>query len=411
MVICRLLWLVAAISIVWTSQIAAQQFDSSVVRTVAPGVVHRRVVVNAGPWHVNVLEIDLRQPGVSIRAVRAHDSFGGRETVSSMVARYKGPGNVVGAVNADFFNIRATGESENNVVIEGRLWKGVKVTDSPYDTFDTIHSQFGVDWHNHPFIERFEFEGSVTGPDKRTVNLDALNFWPDSNAVVLYTAAFGDSTPGDSTRRHPLAVSLRLAGQRGDTILFRVAGKPRQGWSFPLAGGGVLVAGGKRRSELRLLVSRAGLIKAIPHLAPDRGQLRTVVGGWPRLIVHGRSVAAQADSLEGTFPRFSSERHPRTAVGFSADSSKLFLITVDGRRKSDSGMSLVELARLMLDLGVYEGMNFDGGGSTTMVVDGQVVNSPSDKTGERAVGSGLLVVIGAPQHALGKAASNSLRRK
>jgi len=86
-------------------------------------------------------------------------------------------------------------------------------------------------------------------------------------------------------------------------------------------------------------------------------------------------------------------------VGFSADSSKLFLVTVDGRRESDSGMSLAELARLMLDLGVYEGMNLDGGGSTTMVVDGKVVNSPSDERGERAVGSGLLVVFDAPQHA------------
>jgi hypothetical protein len=350
---------------------------------------------------VNVLEIDLRQPGVNIRAVRAHDSFGGRETVSSMVTRYKGPGKVVGAVNADFFNIRSSGESENNVVVEGRVLKGVKTTDSPYDTFDTLHSQFGVDWQNHPFIERFKFEGGIAGPDKRMVNLDALNFWPDSSALVLYTAAFGDSTPADSTRRHALAVSLRSAGQRGDTILFRVEGKPRQGWSLPLVSGGALLAGGKRRSELRLLASRGGLLKAVPHLSPDRGRLRTVLGGWPRLVAHGQSVAAQADSLEGTFPRFSSGRHPRTGVGFSADSSKLFLVTVDGRRESDSGMSLVEFARLMLDLGVYDGMNFDGGGSTTMVVDSQLANSPSDKTGERAVGSALLVVIDAP-HTVGK---------
>ena len=116
------------------------------------------------------------------------------------------------------------------------------------------------------------------------------------------------------------------------------------------------------------------------------------------MIVHGQSVATRADSLEGTFPRFSSTRHPRTAVGFSADSSKLFLLTVDGRRESDSGMTLVELAQLMLDLGVYEGMNFDGGGSTTMVVNGQVVNSPSDKTGERAVGSALLVLVDRPRN-------------
>ena len=56
-------------------------------------------------------------------------------------------------------------------------------------------------------------------------------------------------------------------------------------------------------------------------------------------------------------------------------------------------MSLVELARLMLTLGAFEAINLDGGGSTTMVVDGRVVNSPSDKTGDRPVGSALLVVV------------------
>ncbi|HYU51329.1 MAG TPA: phosphodiester glycosidase family protein [Gemmatimonadaceae bacterium] len=377
---------------------AGQQFDSTTSRMVAPGVVHRRVVVNRGPWHVNILEVNLRQPGVVVRGVRAHDSFVGRETVSSMAKRYNGPGKVVGAVNADFFNIRATGESENNVVIEGRLWKGVRITDSPYDAFNTIHSQFGLDSQNHPLIERFEFEGRALGPRNRTANLDALNFWPDSNALVLYTAAFGDSTPPDSTGRHLLVVPLRSDGRRGDTLIFERAGKERQGWSLPLVAGGVLAAGGKRRSDLRALVAGVGAIKVVASLVPNRGRLRSVVGGWPRLIVHGQSVAARADSLEGTFPRFSSTRHPRTAVGFSADSSKLFLITVDGRRESDSGMTLVELAQLMLDLGVYEGMNFDGGGSTTMVVNGQVVNSPSDKTGERAVGSALLVVVDDPRN-------------
>ena len=58
-------------------------------------------------------------------------------------------------------------------------------------------------------------------------------------------------------------------------------------------------------------------------------------------------------------------------------------------------MTLAELARVMLLLGVHDGMNFDGGGSTTMVIEGKVVNLPSDRTGERAVGSGLLVVVGA----------------
>lgn len=54
-------------------------------------------------------------------------------------------------------------------------------------------------------------------------------------------------------------------------------------------------------------------------------------------------------------------------------------------------MSLVEFANLMLSIGVYEGLNLDGGGSTTMVVDGEVVNKPSDPTGERPVGNALVV--------------------
>ena len=55
-------------------------------------------------------------------------------------------------------------------------------------------------------------------------------------------------------------------------------------------------------------------------------------------------------------------------------------------------MTLVELATIMRQLGAWQAMNFDGGGSTTMVIDGAVVNAPSDPTGEREVGSVLAVV-------------------
>jgi exopolysaccharide biosynthesis protein len=55
-------------------------------------------------------------------------------------------------------------------------------------------------------------------------------------------------------------------------------------------------------------------------------------------------------------------------------------------------MTLEEFGTLMLSLGIYQGLNLDGGGSTTMVVDGAVVNSPSDPTGERAVANCLVVL-------------------
>lgn len=337
---------------------------------------------------MNVLEIDLRTPGLSIRGIRANDAFKTRETVQSMVKRSP---SVVAAINGDFFNIR-TGESENNVVVEGNIIKGVGTTDSPYDSYDNLHSQFGVDWNNRPFIDRFGLDARMN-VGGRIVHLDGINFREDSASLVLYTKAAGDSAPVDTLSRDFVSVPLKLVSHHGDTLVYRIDGQLQHGGWMRLARGGALAAGGKARRTIEQIARHKGTVRVIAGLTPDRGRMRTVVGGWPRLIREGKRNAEYADILEGTRPGFSSGRHPRTAIGFNRDSTKLIAITVDGRRESDSGMSLVELADALLSLGAYEAMAFDGGGSTTMVVEGNVVNRPSDTKGERPVGSGLLFVI------------------
>jgi exopolysaccharide biosynthesis protein len=122
--------------------------------------------------------------------------------------------------------------------------------------------------------------------------------------------------------------------------------------------------------------------------------VRTLVGGWGELVVDGVDRSAAVDSLEGTFPRFSAARHPRSAVGIARGGRELLLIGVDGRGSNGSvGMSLVELAGWMRRLGATSAANLDGGGSTTVWVRGSgVVNRPSDPTGERPVGNALFVV-------------------
>ncbi|HST08238.1 MAG TPA: phosphodiester glycosidase family protein, partial [Gemmatimonadaceae bacterium] len=133
------------------------------------------------------------------------------------------------------------------------------------------------------------------------------------------------------------------------------------------------------------------LLATLPRFA--RGPTpRMLIGGWPRILRDGESVAGDAATLEGALSRNAEMRHPRTALGFSRDSTTLLILTVDGRSENSGGMTLVELARVMRELGAWQAMNFDGGGSTTMVIEGKVVNQPSDKEGERAVGNALLVV-------------------
>jgi hypothetical protein len=82
-------------------------------------------------------------------------------------------------------------------------------------------------------------------------------------------------------------------------------------------------------------------------------------------------------------------RHPRTAVAVTARGTLLF-VTLDGRQARSKGMRLDELARELVALGATEAVNLDGGGSTTMVVNGVVRNSPADGY-ERAVSDALLI--------------------
>ncbi len=77
---------------------------------------------------------------------------------------------------------------------------------------------------------------------------------------------------------------------------------------------------------------------------------------------------------------FNTARHPRTAVAIKG--KKLLLITIDGRKEPAAGMSLFELASFLKWVGADDGINLDGGGSTTLwvqgVPDGCVINHPSD---------------------------------
>lgn len=102
------------------------------------------------------------------------------------------------------------------------------------------------------------------------------------------------------------------------------------------------------------------------------GKIFNAISGFALLVWNG-------DIVEGLD---NSDKDPRTAVGLNRGGNKLVIIVVDGRQSGYSeGVTYAELAQLLLEQKVYSGMNLDGGGSSTLVVQGEdgepeVLNSP-----------------------------------
>lgn len=368
---------------------------SDSVTNVAPGVEWHRLVNAAGPWKVNLVTIDLTRCRCELREARAKDSLVAREKVSEMARRQpEGTDRVLAAINADFFDVK-TGENENNQVIDGEWWKGVRVTDSPYDTFDNPHTQFAIGADGRPRMDRYMFDGTVIHAGV-AFPLTALNFIPRGTleAAVLYTGRYG-VTPRDTVRK-VAEVALRKVGQRGDTSVYvQSGGTAKAGENAVPAGGAVLSAYGPRSTAVGKFADGDTvrvILRAVSNSGLSTLEPRLLLGGWPRILEGGKSVAAAAPWSEGTTSSNAERRHPRSAIGFSRDSSTVYLMTVDGRSEDSGGMTLVELADFLKGQGAWDALNFDGGGSSTLVVKGRVVNAPSDREGERPVGNAILVV-------------------
>ncbi|GIQ85622.1 hypothetical protein KIPB_007322, partial [Kipferlia bialata] len=114
----------------------------------------------------------------------------------------------------------------------------------------------------------------------------------------------------------------------------------------------------------------------MPEDVPDMVELITGVG-W--LVRNGTSVVDESYNIEGFSLDFRWEKAPRVAIGHNMQ-GELVIVEVDGDESLNIGLSLDQFADLLIsDYGVYNAINLDGGGSATVVVDGSIVNAPSDR--------------------------------
>jgi exopolysaccharide biosynthesis protein len=146
----------------------------------------------------------------------------------------------------------------------------------------------------------------------------------------------------------------------------------------------------RREGVLAVGKGRAEISPQAEVLDPVPSWVEQAVSGWPLLIDECKPFgSARLPGSDG----FTRSPHPRTAVGVSRDGRHLFLVVVDGRKEEGRGATLAQLASFMHEkLGACRALNLDGGGSSTMVIDGKVASNPSGGE-EKWVANHLGVVL------------------
>lgn len=112
-------------------------------------------------------------------------------------------------------------------------------------------------------------------------------------------------------------------------------------------------------------------------------KMRTTVGGGPILLQQGNIKISNNEELKFAGKAIN-DKHPRTAMGYTKN-GKLIILMIEGRNNIAHGATLEQEAKILRDLGCWEALNLDGGGSSCMLVNGKETIKPSDVTGQRPV--------------------------
>jgi len=215
------------------------------------------------------------------------------------------------------------------------------------------------------------------------IPLASLNGFPVADGATVLTPRFGSSY---ALKANEIAMVVE-----GGRIVTRIAAGNvpilKGGWTLVLTGTAITAF------EAAIPGQTAGFSVATTPATWEG--YPTILGAGPRLLRAGK---IETTEVAEEFRRDVIKQGPRTAIGIDKDGNFL-LVVVDGRQPHSRGLTLPEMAQWLLDLGAVDAINLDGGGSTTLVVDNKIINSPSDGT-ERPVANAVLLMREAPPQPL-----------
>ena len=395
------------------------QRDEEQTRRLADGVTYSSLILKKARCTVHTLVVDLSRPGLALRLGKGLDHISGLERVHSIMHRADSLGlykKVIAGVNANFWQA-GSNHPIGPTVIDGVIlnnrkyknWSGLARTATGrllLDTFDleaevvTRYGRFAVSRFN----ERYDSTSVViytpyTGSSVPSIDMSYIlqasadTMTDESESDSGLTAAV-DSIWGVSPESGTLKAQFEyLAPPLANALVPCRITHVDTGFVIVPRNGGVL-SFGKGQFPVFFSVMIGDTFSLATRLIPEvQGPVVEMTSGTPRLVRDGRvSVEWQQEGLRK--PRFVSGNFGRTAFGLSRDGKTAILVTVEppNRRQRRRGISLHDLAALMVERGAYNALNFDGGSSATMVIDDTTVSPPGGNRSSRKISTALLVV-------------------
>jgi exopolysaccharide biosynthesis protein len=338
----------------------ARRYGKAYRRTIKDGVVHIKITktINGKPIKINVIEINQSiNPKINIAPIIANKQLNKKSTVVGMSKQNK----AFAAINGSYF------KPETGVPL-GILMIDKKILTGP------IFNRVALGITESGFkMARVELNAKLLylGEELKINNINQPRTL--STDVLLYTPEWGKISP--PTPKYGIQIAIK-----DGTIINKSINK------VTIPENGYVISGPKSQIEKFLTQNamKQKLIKTVtnPKITldiktnPDWEDVNHIIGGGPYLVKNGN---VYVDYIEERFKPIVG-KNPRTAVGYTKEGN-FIMLTIDGREETSVGVSLFDLAKIMKSFECVNAMNLDGGGSSTMQINGNIVNTPSIKGG------------------------------
>lgn len=308
------------------------------------------------------IKADLTDENTKLKLLKSENGIDVVDTVNNLA---KTEEDVVAAINGDFFSIQSGNKGFSlGIEIEDGAINQSPINPSTMATVAYLDNTLAMSY--------LDFNISIVAPNGESNVIRHLNkhttYYGD---ILMYTKGFnGGMSPA------PGGEVVEVLVEDDKVVEFRRNMPPVE---IP-ENGYVLVVSEGVNMFLANNFSEGDEIEIEYYISPDIKEAEVAFGGGAMLVENGVEVNEFSHTVSGY--------QPRSAIGVSEDGKTMYIVAVDGRQDISRGMSMSQLAKLMLSLGCHNAVNLDGGGSTNMVAStmwNPEIHTVNSKTENRKV--------------------------